>query len=235
VVGGKLTSQFNNEVVLAQLGNSVIKKPSLAAASSIQFDAHPDSEKSKEKKFQDFIDLVDATHAYLEQLQRDIGELEQGFVLRDGDAWREKLALKILDVDDIPQRCSDESMEAYRDRLESILIKQMLNADGSIKAQYLHDTELTDYAQWAQKQHHYNIASGYVRELEDSNTPPERKAEIEDDLKQNADIETLVFAERSAEAQGRVQDAVKNMTDGVEDSFGDTTQQIDNSFFQLKS
>lgn len=225
MVGNKLTSQFNNEAVLAQTGSSVIEKPALAVASNTLRDDHPDSGKSKGKKLRDFIDLVDATRAYLEQLQRDIDELERGFVLRDGEAWREKLALKILDADDIPQRRSDENMEAYRERLEPILVEQMLNADGSIKKQYLNAPELLDYAQWAQKKYHYNIALGYVRELEDPNTPPARKEEIEHELTQNTDIETLVFAERGAKAGSEVQGAVKDITDDSHDS----KLQVDNN------
>lgn len=213
----KLTSQFNNKAVLAQLGNSVIAAPSLQiTANKHRFD-YFDSQEAKDKKLRDFIDLVDATHAYIEQLKQDIDELEAGFTARNGDEWREKLALKIIDPDGIPQRREDQTIEDYRKELEPILINKMLNADGSIKASYESNPELSDYAQWAQKKHHYNIAVGYVRELEDPKTAPERIDEIESVLKYSANIETLVLAERGAAAESDVLNSLKSISDNIED------------------
>ena len=90
---------------------------------------------------------MNTVHVYIEQLQKDMEGMEALFRERDGDAWREKLALNILDADDIPQRHEDESIEDYRERLEPLLIIKMLNPDGSIKTQYLNDPDLSDYAQ----------------------------------------------------------------------------------------
>jgi len=181
-----------------------------------------------------FVEIIKAAQTYIKQLQGSIDKLETSFQARDGDEWREKLALKILDPDDIPQRRNDESIEAYRERLEPILIKRMLNADGSIKKEY-QDGPLSDYAQWAQKKFDLNFMRGYVRELEDPNTLPERKNEIYDELEQNAEIQKLVFAEREAAAKSEVQGALKSVSDGVEDNFGEVAQKIDDSFYQLKS
>jgi len=157
-------------------------------------------------------------NAYIEQLKKDIEDMEKRFRERDGDAWREKLALKILDPDEIPQRREGESIEDYRERLEAILIDQMLNADGSIKAQYLNDPELSDYAQWAQKKHHYNLAVGYVRELEDPSTTPQRQDEIVEELKQNTDIETINYTDRGLTAESDAQGLVKDIADEGYDS-----------------
>jgi hypothetical protein len=214
-MGNKLTFQFNDEAVLAQLGSSVVETPSLQVTADKQRSDHPNSQEAKEKKLRDFIDLVDAANAFIEQLLRDIEELEAGFRARDGDAWREKLALKILDPDEIPQRLEGESIEEYRERLEPMLTDRMLDADGSIKAQYLNDPELSDYAQWAQKKHHYNLAVGHVRELEDPCTTPQRKDEIAYKLKQNADIETINYTDRDLTAESDAQRQVKDIADSV--------------------
>jgi hypothetical protein len=225
----KLSFQFNaknkDQILFGQASGSMIEMPSLAVAGDKRRSDHPNSQEVKDKKLSDFIDLIDAANAFIEQLRQDIEELEAGFRAREGDAWREKLALKILDADDIPQRRSDESMKDYRERLEPILIDQMLNADGSIKAQYLNDPELSDYAQWAQKKHHMNIARGYVRELENPNTPPERKEEIHDSLKQNGGIEKIMLAGREALDQS----SVKEIADTLETEKHDTVRVIDKS------
>ncbi|MFQ3244122.1 MAG: hypothetical protein ACI9SP_000747 [Arenicella sp.] len=210
-----LTFQFNNKTLLGQVSGSMIEMPSLAVAGDKRRSDHPDSQEAKDKKLRDFIDLVDLANAFIEQLRQDIEELEAGFRARYGDAWREKLALKILDPDEIPQRREGESIEDYRQRLEPILTDRMLDADGSIKPQYLNDPELFDYAQWAQKNHHYNLAVGYVRELEDPSTTPERKEEIAEELKQNTDIETINYTDRGLTAESDAQRQVKDITDSV--------------------
>jgi len=218
----KLTFQFNSKAVLAQLGNSVIEMPSLAVTGNKLRSENPDSQESKDKKFYKFIELVEAMRLHIEQLQRDIDELEACFRERDGGEWREKLALKILDADDVPQRRSDESIDDYRERLEPILIKQMLNRDGSIKARYLKDAELRDYAQWAQKQNHLNIAQGYVYELEDPNTPLERKGDIYEKLEQDGDIEEIALAAFEAKNQSAIQNQLKNISDEASDNIANT-------------
>lgn len=205
------------QMLFGQVSGSTIEMPSLSVSAKLHPD-HPDNEKAKKEQLQHFLDIVDAARAYATQLEQQIDEMEARFNARDGDAWREKLALKILDEDEIPQRREGESIEDYRQRLEPVLIEKMLNKDGSIKPQYLNDPELSDYAQWAQKKYHYNIAIGYVRELEDPNTPPERIAEIFEYMEQNADIETLVFAERGAAPESEVDGAVKNVIDEKDDN-----------------
>jgi len=213
-----LTFQFNTKTLMGQISGSIIDMPSIAATANRLRSDHPESEKAKHKKLTDFIELIEATRQYIERLQKDIEDLETRFRERDGDEWREKLALKILDPDEIPQQRDGESIEDYRKRLEPILINKMLNPDGSIKKQYLDDLELRDYAEWAQKKFHLNIARRYLIELENPITPPERIEEIYEDLKQNTDIETLVFAERGAAVESDAQEIVKNVVDESRDN-----------------
>jgi len=230
-----LTFQFNTKTLMGQISGSIIDMPSIAATANKLRSDNPESEKAKHKKLTDFIELIEATRQYIERLQKDIEDLETKFRERDGDEWREKLALKILDPDDIPQRWSDESIEAYRERLEPILIKQMLNADGSIKKQYQDDPELRDYAEWAQKKFDLNIAREYVNELEDPNTPQERKNEVYDRLEQNADIQRLVFAEREAAAKSAVQGQVKDIANASRDEVSQVEQSVSDLPDFLKS
>jgi len=229
-----LTFQFNTKTLLGQISGSIIEMPSIAATANRLRSDHPESEKAKHKKLTDFIELIEATRQYIERLQKDIEDLEKRFRERDGDEWREKLALKILDPDEIPQRLEGETIEQYREKLEPLLINKMLHADGSIKERYKNDPELRDYAQWAQKQYHLDAARGHVRELQDPNTPPERKEEIYQDMKQNADIETLVFADQGATPESEVQGAVKDIAHsiGLEETKDIQTQSTVNDFIK---
>ena len=212
-----LRSEFNDpEILLAQNSGSHMERSSLATPNSQRID-DPDNQDARNKKLQDFLDIVDAANAYIDRLQKDIEDMERGFRARDGDAWREKLALKILDPDEIPQQREGESIEAYRERLEPLLINKMLNPDGSIKDEYKNHPELSDYAQWAQKQYHLNAARGYVQELDDPNISPERREAIYNWFSRNADIEALVFADREAAPESETQSRVKDVADSVED------------------
>lgn len=92
----------------------------------------------------------DLLERQLTELQNLIDQSEQEFAAQNGDAWREKLALAILDPDLIPPREHGESMADYRERLEQSLMDELLNEDGTIKAKYKNHPEYGEYAQWAQ-------------------------------------------------------------------------------------
>ena len=145
---------------------------------------------------------------YLRKLEKEIQSLEAGFRKRGGDEWREKLALRILDADDIPERRKDETIEAYRERIELLLIDQMLNADGSIKSEYTSDPELSDYAEWAQKKNNYNRAQVYLQKLETG-----------DDIhpEETRNMELMVFADRAADSESGAKELVKAAMDKLDD------------------
>lgn len=92
-----------------------------------------------------------------EQLARQIAQMEAAFEAEMGDAWREQIANKVMDPDDIPQRREGESMTDYRERLETVLIATMIDpATGEIRPGYTNDSETKRYAEWAQSQHRKN-------------------------------------------------------------------------------
>ncbi len=219
-----LTPQFNDvtllekQILFGQDNGSITGLQDRAPAAAKADSKYREVQKAKAKKTSEFLKALNDIHDYIERLEQEIEALEEQFRKRDGDEWREKLALKILDADDIPPRRAGESMEAYRERLEPILMDEMLNEDGSIKAEYKNHPELGDYALWAQKQYHLNAARGYVRELEDPYTTPDRKNEILDELEQHGDIEELTFADREAQEQSLVQNQIKDSADTNQDT-----------------
>ena len=213
IMSDDLRSQFNDpNVLFGQQGGSHIELPSLSVTASRLSGDHPNSQKAKEKRLQQFVDIVDAVNAAIASLDKQIKDMEVTFHERN-EAWREELALKILDADDIPQPRAGESIQGYHRRLEPLLIAEFLNADGSIKSRYLNDPELADYAQWAQKKFHWNMAQDYIRELEDPSTNPERRAEIYEELRQREDIEALVLAGYSASEKSEVTAKIKETID----------------------
>lgn len=167
-------------------------------------------QESKYKKVADFINMLDALQASIDRLTKDIERMEDQFNQQDGDAWREKLALRVLDEDDIPQRRESESMEAYRERLEIHLIDEMLNEDGTIKDKYKNNPELAAYAEWAQKQYHLNKARGYVQELEALDTSAERKEEILNELR-DSDFEQLALVDKHLQSDNDIRQTMDDV------------------------
>jgi hypothetical protein len=170
---------------------------------------HAEERKSKERKTAQFIELLEQIRASIKQMEIDVKALIASFEKRDGDAWREKLALDILGADDIPQQRSGENINAYRKRLEQHLINEMLNPDGTIRNKYKNDAKYGDYAEWAQKQFHLNSARAVVAKLDDDNTNPQRKEQLLDEMKDRGFIQEMVFADRvssSLDTQASVRD-----------------------------
>ncbi len=207
-----------NHILQGQLSGSiagVIERASIASSNKSQQD---EKRKTKEHETAQFIRLVDQILASIERMEADIRILKASFEKLDGDAWREKLALRILEADAIPQQKDDENIEAYRKRLERHLINEMLNANGTIKDKYKNDPSHGDYAEWAQKQFHINSAKAVVAELDDDSTNPQRKEQILDDMKQRGFIQEMVFADRVSEninTQKSVRDARDSQHDEV--------------------
>jgi len=216
----KFLAARENQILLGQKSGSIEGLQERSGVHDQSSERQRDKDKAKRKEINRFIEI-------LERVRHDLSAIEEGFRDREGDAWRENLALKILEPDDVPQRRDNESIGDYRMRLETHLIDEMLDPDGSIKNKYKSDTKLSDYAQWAQKKFNYNRASGLVRELENENTTPDRRQDILEELEQRANIEELTFADRNSQ-QRTSQDATKNIADNFEDSkLGEASASVD--------
>jgi len=213
-------AKIENTILLGQQqeDGSISGVQERSGAASKSNSSENQTQETKDKKLSKLLHTLQVMQDYIERLAKEIEKMEDIFRQRDGDEWREKLALKILGEDDIPQRRSDENIEAYRERLEIFLIDELLNDDGSIKGEYKNHPELSDYAQWAQKQYHSNSARVAVNELENKNTSHKRQEEILDGLEQRGNIEELTFAGREATAQNEIQSQIKDITDNARDS-----------------
>ncbi len=201
-----------------QLSNAVSGVMERGSVFSNNSSRQAQERKAKERRTAQFVKLVDQVRANIEQMKARIKALEDSFQKRDGDAWREKLALKVLGEDDIPQQEPGEDISAYRKRLETQLINEMLNADGSIKSKYKNHSELGDYAEWAQKQFHLNNARAIATELDDANTSLQRREEILDEMEKRSNTEEMMLADRvtqSKDMQASIRDIGDNQYDEV--------------------
>ncbi|CAA0121080.1 Uncharacterised protein [Halioglobus japonicus] len=226
-MGGDLTSIFDkarlhldqeNTILLGQQSGSISGLIERSATAANPHSKIVKKQQDKDNATSRMLEILDSIQAGIERLTKDIERLEAGFRERHGEEWREKLALKILGEDDIPQRLEGESMDDYRERLEALLIVEMLNDDGSIKEEYRDDPELRDYAQWAQKQYHLKSARAAVSELEDPDTTPQRREEIWDEFRQRSSVEELTFADREAKPESDIQGEIKDAADKNRDA-----------------
>ena len=223
----KFLAALENEILLGQQSGTIVglqERSATAKGNRLE----QDERQSRKIHLQntDFIQLIEQIRIGIESLQREIEELEYRFQAKDGDAWREKLALKILSPDEIPQQKPGESIENYRTRLEAMLIAKMLDENGKIKARYLDDPALLIYAQWAQKKFNLNLAKDNVAKLEDPATSPEQQQEILHDMNQRGDMEELTFASREATTDV-ASTQVKNTADEIEDHDLDTASRAE--------
>lgn len=218
------------QLIMGQLSGSKTGLIERAPAASLE-ERKKSEARRKRTQEQNQTLLLETLNKYIEQLSKDVADMEARFQHRDGDAWREYLALQILSADDIPQQRDNESIDEYRARMEFLLISELLNEDGCIKVEYENHSELSEYALWAQKQHHLNMAQSYVRELEDPNTSPGRASEIFTALEET---ETVVFADRAAAPNSASQALIRGSADSNQDgALQDSHSSTKNTFLNL--
>ncbi|MEL6709051.1 MAG: hypothetical protein AAFP79_12285 [Pseudomonadota bacterium] len=112
------------------------------------------NKRRREEQQRIVLTLAEQAHRLSEQLGKQIAAMEHAFEAEMGDAWREQIANKVMDADDIPQRREGESMKDYRDRLKIVLITMMVDPEtGEIKPEFTDNPETARYSEWAQAQH----------------------------------------------------------------------------------
>lgn len=210
------TTEKETYILRGLFSNSVSGVMERGAVADNTASKQAENRQTKERRTAQIIELIEQMRSNIERMKADIKALENLFQKRDGDAWREKLALEILNEDEIPQRKPDEDIETYRKRLGKHLINEMLNPDGSIKDKYKNHPKYGDYAEWAQKQYHLNNAKALSAELDDVNTTPQRREKILDEMKERGYLEKATFADRatqSKDTEASIRDVVDSQRD----------------------
>lgn len=209
-------TQNEHAILYGQLGGSIAGMIELGPVASRIQSRQDEERRIEERRTAQFVQLVDQMRASIERMEADVKRLVASFEKRDGDAWREKLALNILGADEIPQQASGESITAYRKRLEQHLINEMLNPDGTIKDKYKNDPKYGDYAEWAQTQFHLNSAKAAVVELDDDNTNPQRREQILEEMRERGYLEEMMLTDRMVQNKD-TQASVRDIHDEFED------------------
>ncbi len=125
--------------------------------------------------------LAEQARQLSERLAREIAAMEAAFETDNGDAWREHIANRVMDPDEIPQRRPYESMQDYRQRLETVLIATMIDENGNIRPEYANsdDPDVRRYADWAHSKHRKNeIDSAPQSELEEILAKPANRSDL---------------------------------------------------------
>ena len=192
-------TEKENHTLHGQLSGSVTGMIEHGSVASNTQSRHIEKREAEQRRMARFAEIAEQLRASIEQMEADIRAMEELFEKRDGDAWREKLALNILGADDIPQQESGENINDYRKRLEQHLINEMLNPDGTIKGKYKNDSQYSDYAEWAQKQFHLNNAKAIAAELDDHSTSSQRREQLLDEMRERGYLEEMTFADRTTQ------------------------------------
>ena len=149
-----------------------------------------DGEKERKERTDRAVMLasIDNARDFAAQRGRDAENWEDVFEGRFGDAWREEIANRVMDPDEIPERREGESMEDYRERLGDALIERMIDQQtGQIRPEFRDDPELSEYAEWAHARYEERLAQHFAAVLEDPNSTPEQIANVHDAM-ENAGI-----------------------------------------------
>ncbi|MDJ0922265.1 MAG: hypothetical protein QNI84_14145 [Henriciella sp.] len=156
-----------------------------------------------------FLVTLNALQDQIDALGRQIDDMEADFENRYGDAWREDLALDILDEDIIPQRMDGESLADYRDRVEQALIDEMLDENGNIKPEYRDHPKYGEFAQWARKEWELRQARIAAAELDRVANDPEASTEERNAAFETANDQALWLArDEGSEAAQRAAERV---------------------------
>lgn len=151
------------------------------------------SEKEKREQASRHL-LLQSLYDHIEDMNERIADMEATFEAQFGDAWREEIAMRVLGPDEFPLQESDESILDYRERLQERLVEEMLEADGSIKPQYLNEPELSKYAEWAQTRHNRDEALEHARTLENypADSPQAQQVINTIEEQQNSELNTFI-------------------------------------------
>lgn len=153
--------------------------------------------------------LIDQAMRLSEKLGRQIARSERMFEQEFGDAWREQIAMRVLEPDAIPQRRNGESMGEYRSRLEDVLIATMINPQtGAIRPEYANDHETQSYAEWAQARHQKREVDAYIERRSDPGLSDAERVSLDQDYQAKFGAEETILAQRELAANGDSVEAV---------------------------
>lgn len=185
-------------------------------------------ERGEEKERRERIDRVmmlsaiDRAREYSRELSRQIGEIEQQFEARYGDAWREEFAIRILEPDEVPERREGESMEDYRERVEDALEDRLLDPEtGEPRPEFANDPEYAELVRWAQMNRSRDRVDASVARADAIMSDPNAtQDEIDQAFEELNTVNELQQADQEMTARGHENASLANRTDTARDNEG---------------
>lgn len=157
---------------------------------------------------------IDNARDFAAQRGRDAANLEDIFEARFGDAWREEIANRVMDPDEIPERRDGETMEDYRERLGDVLIERMIDPEtGQIRPEFRDDPEMSQYAEWALARHQEREALAYIERRSDPNLTPEQQRAIDEEFAATSTGNEIRQAAQEAARDGENINEIERETD----------------------
>ncbi len=210
----ELLSQALAGTVAPDQGASIILSSSQQSERDEQIAITQRRKRNDEQRLQ--LTLLDHARRLSKQLEQQIVTMEDGFEADMGDAWREQIANKVMNPDDIPERREGESMADYRGRLEEVLIATMIDpATGQIRSEYANDPEMRSYGEWAKAKHQKRGVDAYLEERSDPALSQTQKAAIDKSFEASATYANLSDARETLAVAGEDSSTLHN---AVEDA-----------------
>ena len=167
------------------------------------------------------LQTLDQAQAFADQRAMDAEALEAQFEARFGDAWREEIANRVLDPDEIPERQPGESMEDYRERLADELIERMIDPEtGEIRAEFRDDPELRQYADWALARYDEREARSYIERRNDPSLTADDVAQLDQNWLGSATEERMQLASQEAARNGQNIEPLSEAIDNERNNVG---------------
>ena len=197
-------------------------KTAPGAARSIADEMARSEEKERRRRIDDVMMLsaIDRAREYSRELSRQIGEIEQQFEARYGDAWREEFAIRILGPAEVPERREGESMEDYRERVEDALEDRLLDPEtGEPRPEFANDPEYAELVRWAQMNRSRDRVDASVARADAIMSDPNA---TQDDVNQAFEelntINELQQADQEMTARGQAVDITAERTNEIREN-----------------
>ncbi|WP_156313853.1 MULTISPECIES: hypothetical protein [unclassified Citromicrobium] len=204
-----------------QLENGQIESAPVAVATRALTSRQEQDKRKADQRRSDalFITMLDRARDWSRQLGEKIDTMEAGFEAEMGDAWREQIANRVMDPDEIPQRRDGESMEAYRERLEDALVEKMIDKKtGEIKPEYRDDPELRRYAEWAQARHQKRDVNAFIARRSDPDLTDAQRETMDTEFASSATFAELRKADRDVAQQSDQSETLRTTLDDQRDA-----------------
>jgi hypothetical protein len=175
-------------------------------------------ERQKQTDTQMLLASLDQARDFADQRGRDADRFEDGFEDRFGDAWREEIANRVMEPDDVPQRMDGENIEDYRARLEDELIETMIDPEtGEIRPEYADSPEMREYAEWALAKYDQRIARAYIDRRSDPTLTAEQVREIDEEHAATATGQRMVVTLQENSGNEDIEPVVERLDENREE------------------